>query len=331
MDLGARRLGLDPAEIRRRNFVRPAEMPYRPGLTYKDGVPVTYDPGDFPPPSTRLALLLRRMAAAAKVARPAARQSASVWRATRRDRARPVRGRDGARGPERQGLRLHRRDGAGAGPRDHARPDRRRRARRRLGNVQVSAGDTALFPFGMGTGGSRVAANSGPAVAQTARESRARRAGRRRLLECAPEDDAHRAESRPRGRDARARGEPRTRRACRGKVEGAQGDRRARPPRVHLLPSRTVTGRSARRPPQSRWTWRRARSACSRAIVPRSRSARSSDRRGPAPRRRRRAGGLAEGASRRRGRPRGGDLMDYAIPRPISFRRWRWRSTSIPR
>src|SRR5437899_1258880 len=48
MDLGARRLGLDPAEIRRRNFVRPAEMPYRPGLTYKDGVAVTYDPGDFP-------------------------------------------------------------------------------------------------------------------------------------------------------------------------------------------------------------------------------------------------------------------------------------------
>ena len=40
MDLGARRLGLDPAEIRRRNLVRPEEMPYRPGLTYKDGMPV---------------------------------------------------------------------------------------------------------------------------------------------------------------------------------------------------------------------------------------------------------------------------------------------------
>src|SRR5207253_9536081 len=48
MDIGARRLGLDPAEIRRRNFVRPAEMPYRPGLTYKDGVAATYDPGAFP-------------------------------------------------------------------------------------------------------------------------------------------------------------------------------------------------------------------------------------------------------------------------------------------
>ena len=48
LDLGARRLGLDPAEIRRRNLIRPAEMPYRPGLTYKDGVPIPYDPGDFP-------------------------------------------------------------------------------------------------------------------------------------------------------------------------------------------------------------------------------------------------------------------------------------------
>src|SRR4029453_11958074 len=32
MDLGARKLGLDPAEIRRKNLVRPAEMAYRSGL-----------------------------------------------------------------------------------------------------------------------------------------------------------------------------------------------------------------------------------------------------------------------------------------------------------
>src|SRR5262249_57912204 len=47
MDIGARKLGIDPAEIRRRNFVRPADMPYRPGLTYKDGVSVTYHPVGF--------------------------------------------------------------------------------------------------------------------------------------------------------------------------------------------------------------------------------------------------------------------------------------------
>src|SRR5262249_15066850 len=34
MDLAARRLGIDPAELRRRNLVRPADMPYKPGLIY---------------------------------------------------------------------------------------------------------------------------------------------------------------------------------------------------------------------------------------------------------------------------------------------------------
>jgi len=56
-------------------------------------------------------------------------------------------------------------------------------------DVHVSAGDTALLPFGMGTGGSRVTANAGPAVARTAREVRARAARvAADLLECAPED-----------------------------------------------------------------------------------------------------------------------------------------------
>ncbi len=48
LDIGARRLGLDPAELRRRNLIRPEEMPYRPGMSYKDGAPMAYDPADFP-------------------------------------------------------------------------------------------------------------------------------------------------------------------------------------------------------------------------------------------------------------------------------------------
>jgi len=45
-------------------------MPYRPGLTYKDGVSVAYDPGDFPAAFERaLALFaLRPVAAATEVA-----------------------------------------------------------------------------------------------------------------------------------------------------------------------------------------------------------------------------------------------------------------------
>jgi carbon-monoxide dehydrogenase large subunit len=55
--------------------------------------------------------------------------------------------------------------------------------------VTVVSGDTALVPYGMGTGGSRVTANAGPAVAQTAREVRAKAARvAAEMLECAPDD-----------------------------------------------------------------------------------------------------------------------------------------------
>ena len=47
MDVAARRLGLDPAEIRRRNLVTPGEMPYDCG-TKSFGASTVYDSGDFP-------------------------------------------------------------------------------------------------------------------------------------------------------------------------------------------------------------------------------------------------------------------------------------------
>jgi carbon-monoxide dehydrogenase large subunit len=48
LDLVARRAGLDPLEVRRRNIIPAAAMPYRTGLIYRDGVPVQYDGGDYP-------------------------------------------------------------------------------------------------------------------------------------------------------------------------------------------------------------------------------------------------------------------------------------------
>src|SRR2546427_256274 len=192
MDLGARRLGLDPAEIRRRNLVRPDEMPYRPGLTYKDGVPIAYDPGDFPRALERALALLRY----------------AEWRSRQRAQAGTSR---------RLGLGLAcYAQGTGLGPYEGAtvRVDPSGKvyvligvaaqgqghattlaqiAASELGaafdDVIVSAGDTTLFPFGMGTGGSRVMANAGPAVARTAREVRERAARvAAELLECATED-----------------------------------------------------------------------------------------------------------------------------------------------
>jgi carbon-monoxide dehydrogenase large subunit len=43
----AERLGLDSAEVRRRNFIPPDAFPYRFDLIYQDGAPVIYDSGDY--------------------------------------------------------------------------------------------------------------------------------------------------------------------------------------------------------------------------------------------------------------------------------------------
>jgi CO/xanthine dehydrogenase Mo-binding subunit len=49
VDMVSRELGMDPAELRRRNLVTPREMPYDTGLPDVDtGKPVHYDEGDFP-------------------------------------------------------------------------------------------------------------------------------------------------------------------------------------------------------------------------------------------------------------------------------------------
>src|SRR5205085_7478705 len=48
IDLVARALGLEPAEVRRRNMIRAEEMPYRVPLLYRDGEPIVYDSGDYP-------------------------------------------------------------------------------------------------------------------------------------------------------------------------------------------------------------------------------------------------------------------------------------------
>ena len=44
----ARELGLEPSEVRRRNFIQPHEFPWDVGLTFQDGGPTRYDSGDYP-------------------------------------------------------------------------------------------------------------------------------------------------------------------------------------------------------------------------------------------------------------------------------------------
>src|SRR5207245_856570 len=57
----ARELSLEPAEVRRRNFIQPHEFPWDVGLTFQDGGPTRYDSGNYP---LGLELALERIDAA---------------------------------------------------------------------------------------------------------------------------------------------------------------------------------------------------------------------------------------------------------------------------
>ena len=192
MDLAARRLGLDPAELRRRNLVQAAEMPYRPGLVYKDGVPVTYDPADFPAAFERALTLLdydgwrRRQKAQAAGAR---RLGVGVACYAQGTGLGPYEGATVRIDPS---GKVYVTIGVAAQGQGHA-TTLAQVAATELGaaydDVSVVGGDTERFPIGMGTGGSRVMVNAGPAVAGAAREVRAKAARvAAELLECAVDD-----------------------------------------------------------------------------------------------------------------------------------------------
>ena len=48
VDIAAQALGMDRVAIRLRNLITPHELPYQPGLIYRDGSQMTYDGGDYP-------------------------------------------------------------------------------------------------------------------------------------------------------------------------------------------------------------------------------------------------------------------------------------------
>ena len=192
LDRAARKIGMDPAELRRINLIRADEMPVPTGLTYRDGAPITYDPADYPAAFDALLETL----------------DYAGWRTRQAER----RG-----GPRPIGIGLCAYvEGTGIGPFEGADirvdPDGTvfvhlgvcaqgqghettlaQIAADELGvpleTVAVVGGDTSLVGYGMGTIASRVAAVSGPAVQRSAAQvaHKARLVGAE-LFECAPED-----------------------------------------------------------------------------------------------------------------------------------------------
>ncbi len=177
IDRMAEHLGLDAAEVRRRNLVQADEFPYRVGLTFRDGSPLTYDSGDYP---EMLRQVLERLDY------------------------------DGARAEQRR-LRAQGRligigiacyvEGCGLGPYEGAKvrltnsgellvtlaaaPQGQgyetvyaQIASDALGidmdHIRVTTGDTSRIPFGQGTFASRITATAGPAVHDAAGQMRAK-------------------------------------------------------------------------------------------------------------------------------------------------------------
>lgn len=177
VDRIAEHLGLEPAEVRRRNLIQPDEFPYAVGLKFRDGSPLTYDSGNYP------ALLDGVLA---RIDLPAFRAEQAEARKQGRFLG--------------LGLGMFV-EGSGIGPYEGARVRLTNRGRILvtlaaspqgqgyetvyaqlaadevgvdIDLVDVRHGDTSTIPFGQGTFASRVTATAGPALQEAAQALRAK-------------------------------------------------------------------------------------------------------------------------------------------------------------
>src|SRR5438552_620999 len=192
LDCLARELRMDPAEIRRRNYIRADELPYDFGMPYRDGNPLVYDTGDFP------AALERALATAGY---DGFRTAQARLRARGVYRGIGISGyvEGTAIGPFEGAtvkLDLHGRVAVATGAVSSGQGHETSFAQVAadalgvpLDWVTVVGGDTAAVPFGIGTFASRSAVTAGNSIADACHEVRARlvRAAAT-LLEAAPED-----------------------------------------------------------------------------------------------------------------------------------------------
>ena len=169
IDTIAAKLGMEPAEVRRRNLIGPEQMPYRTGMLDRRGLPREYDSGDYPEMLAR---------AVDMIDLPAVREKQLSPRLDGR-----VLGVGFAMYLEMTGL----------GPFEGARVDVMPSGRVRLytgapsqgqghrttfaqiladalgvdiGDIDVMAGDTATIPYGVGTIASRALVTAGNATRQ---------------------------------------------------------------------------------------------------------------------------------------------------------------------
>ncbi len=215
IDRIAGELGLDPAEVRFRNFVQPEEIPYDAGVFYRDGQPVRYDNGDFPATLTKALDACRYDEVRARQTEAARKRNASgATEAARNAEAT----RDGGTRDGRYlgvGIGFYT-EGTGVGSFEGARVEVDSSGKLLVSvgasghgqghetvfsqltadlwgvtpeDVTVVGGDTAAIRYGVGTFASRSTVNAGTAIHEATRRLKAKAfelAGH--LLEANPED-----------------------------------------------------------------------------------------------------------------------------------------------
>ncbi|HEX9810319.1 MAG TPA: xanthine dehydrogenase family protein molybdopterin-binding subunit [Alphaproteobacteria bacterium] len=192
LDRVARELGLDRAEVRSRNLVPAERMPYTRPLKSRGGVPVVLDSGDYH------ACQRAALEAAGWEAFPARREAAraegrylgiglaNFLKGTGRGPFEAVTVRIGTSG------KIHVFTGAaaiGQGTKTMLAQIVAERLGGDVGNVTVTAGDTAGTALGIGTSNSRVTVTAGTSAHVAAGKVRDKAlAVAARMLDCAPED-----------------------------------------------------------------------------------------------------------------------------------------------
>jgi carbon-monoxide dehydrogenase large subunit len=192
VDCLARALGMDPADVRRKNYIRADEMPFDLGMPYRDGNPLVYDSGDFP---AALESALRGADYDGVRRAQAALRARGVWRGVGVSgyvEGTAIGPFEGARVTLDGAGRVLVATGAVSSGQGHE-TSFAQVAADALGVpldwVTVVGGDTAAVPFGVGTFASRSGVTAGNSIAEAAGRVRAKvLAAAGALLEAAPED-----------------------------------------------------------------------------------------------------------------------------------------------
>jgi carbon-monoxide dehydrogenase large subunit len=192
VDCLARRLGLDPADIRRKNYIRADELPWDFGMPYRDGNPLVYDTGDFP---AALESALQAAGYDAFRREQTAQRARGVWRGIGISgyvEGTAIGPFEGARVTLDAAGRVLVATGAVCSGQGHETAFAQVAADALgvpLDWVTVVGGDTAAVPFGIGTFASRSAVTAGNAVGVAARRLRDKVvAVAAELLETDPQD-----------------------------------------------------------------------------------------------------------------------------------------------